>query len=252
MMRAVIVDDVELARRSLAGDIAEHCPDVIVVGEASGVATGAAVVRQLRPDLLFLDVTLDDGSGFDLLDRIGDNSAMVILTTASDAHGIRGVKSGAIDYLLKPIDPDELASAVERARARFAARGSHGGAQAQDRPAILPGPVRRIALNTADRVHVVALEEILRCESHRNYTLFHLSGKRNVLVTRTLKEFEELLEPYGFFRVHHSHLINISFVREYVKGEGGYAIMADGTHVTVAVRKKESLLRLLGVDRERP
>lgn len=261
-MHAVIVDDVELARRSLAGDLAALCPDVVIVGEASGVATGTALLRQLRPDIVFLDVTLDDGTGFDLLAAVGNEVMLVVLTTASAEHGIRAVKAGAIDYLLKPIDPDDLTAAVAKARARLdagarsaaprAPAGTPAGMPAEaahEEGVILHGATKRLALNTADRVHVVALEEILRCESHRNYTLFHLDGRRQILVTRTLKEFDELLESHGFFRAHHSHLINIAFVREYVKGEGGFAVMSDGTRVPIAVRKKEALLRLLGMER---
>lgn len=248
MIRAIIIDDSAQARRLLASDIETSCSDVAIVGQASGVEDGIALIGRLRPDVVFLDIQLEDGSGFDLLARIGQYDFKVIFTTGSDAYGIRAVKSGAIDYLLKPIDADELAAAVEKVRAETA-RGDVG-----DRIEVIlenlrnlhSGP-KRIALNTADKVHIVNTVEIVRCESQRNYTLFHLTGGRRILVTRTLKEFDEMLEGSGFLRTHHSHLINMEFVREYVKGEGGYLVMTDGSEVPVAVRRKDLLLSTLGM-----
>jgi two-component system, LytTR family, response regulator len=247
MLRAVIIDDIEAARRTLAEDVAACDPDVVVIGEASGVATGAALIDRLRPDLVFLDIQLDDGSGFDILGRVTFRDFKVIFTTASDAFGIQAIKFSALDYLLKPIDPDELASAVQKAKGTPPAAGTSDGIGIiLESLKNMRGRPKRIALNTADRVHVVNVQEIVRCESDRNYTLFHLTGRRQILVTRTLKEFDEMLEGHGFFRTHHSHLVNIDFVKEYVKGDGGYIVMTDGAEVPVSVRKKDALMRALG------
>ncbi len=243
VVRAVVVDDIEHARRLLADLISIHCPDVAVVGEAAGVSSGAALIGRLRPDIVFLDIELEDGSGFDLLGRLDSRDFGLIFTTASDAHGIRAVKFSALDYLLKPIDPDELAGAVAKARKPDGRRVS----VILDNLGRRPGESRRIALNTADRVHVIDTDDIIRCESQRNYTLFHLVGKRQILVTRTLKEFDEMFDDAGFFRTHHSHLINLKLVKEYVKGDGGFLVMNDGSEVPVAVRRKDDLLALLGV-----
>ncbi len=245
MMRVVIIDDMEQARRTLADDIAAYCPELVVIGEASSVKTGAALVQRLKPDLVFLDIQLEDGTGFDMLEALDSYEFRVIFTTALDSYGIRAVRVSAIDYLLKPIDPDDLVRAVNRAKSVLAA-------STNERVDVLmdtlhnPGASRRIALNTAERMHIVPTEEIVRCESQRNYTLFHLTGNRRILVTRTLKEFDEMLVGYGFFRAHHSHVVNISHVREYLKSDG-CIVMSDGSTVQVATRKKDALLQALGV-----
>lgn len=246
MIRAVIIDDVEAARRTLAEDVAACDRDVVIVGEAAGVASGIALIERLRPDLVLLDIELEDGSGFDLLGKIGRHDFKVIFTTASDAFGIQAIKFSALDYLLKPIDQDELAAALGKVKEASAGKGSDDGIGIiLESLRNMQGRPKRIALNTADRVHVVSIPEIIRCESDRNYTLFHLTGRRQILVTRTLKEFEEMLEGHGFLRTHHSHLINIDFVKEYMKGDGGYVVMTDGAEVPVSVRKKDTLLRAL-------
>lgn len=250
MLKAVIIDDVEQVRCALAADLAEYCPDVVLIGEASSVATGVQLVTRMKPDLVFLDIQLQDGTGFDVLTRAGKYDFKIVFTTGLDSYGIKAIKFGALDYLLKPVDPDDLVCAVEKAKDVLTSSsvGERVGVALETLHRHQPeGGKQRIALNTAERVHIVALEEIIRCESQRNYTLFHLTGGRHILVTRTLKEFDEMLDGLGFFRAHHSHLINAAHIREYVKLDGGYAVMNDGSEVTVAVRKKDALLQMLGV-----
>lgn len=249
MLKAILIDDVEHVRHSLAGDIAVYCPDVVIIGEASSVATAVPLITRMKPDLVFLDIQLGDGTGFDVLERMGKRDFKVVFTTGLDTFGIKAIKFGALDYLLKPVDPDDLVAAVEKAKDSLAA------VSVGDRVEVALETLRhssrdstqRIALSTADRVYIVALREIIRCESQRNYTVFHLTGSRQILVTRTLKEFDEMLDGLGFFRAHHSHLVNVAHIREYVKLDGGYVVMDDGSEVTVAVRKKEALLHMLGV-----
>lgn len=250
MLRAVIIDDVEQVRCALAADLAEYCPDVAVIGEASSVATAVSLITRMKPDLVFLDIQLGDGTGFDVLGRVGKYDFKVVFTTGLDSYGIKAIKFGALDYLLKPVDPDDLVCAVEKAKDILAAPsvGERVGVVLETLHRRQPAEGKqRIALNTAERVHIVALEEVIRCESQRNYTLFHLTDNRQILVTRTLKEFDEMFDGLGFFRAHHSHLINVAHIREYVKLDGGYVVMNDGSDVTVAVRKKEALLQMLGV-----
>lgn len=245
MLKAVIIDDVERARRTLGDDLAVYCPAVTVIGEASGVATGINLITRLKPDLVFLDIQLDDGTGFDLLEKIGPSDFKVIFTTALDSYGIKAIKFSALDYLLKPVDPDELIRAVDKATALLTPTTVRESVAVMFDA--LHGAQRRLALNTADRVHIVQLDEIIRCESQRNYTLFYLADKRSILVTRTLKEFDEILDGLGFFRIHHSHLVNIRYISEYVKTDGGYVVLSDGSTVPVAVRKKDALLQVLRV-----
>ena len=247
MINALIIDDVDKARAALAADLADYCPEINLLGEANGVASGIEAINQHKPDVVFLDIKMDDGTGFDLLSKIGDVNFKVIFTTALDEYAIKAFKFSAVDYLLKPIDPDELVQAVKKLE-------ETSGKQEPD-PAIdlllenfrkiQHQGVKKIALNTQDKVHVVGIDEIIRCESHSNYTLFYLKENKQILVTKTLKEFDQLFSDYNFIRVHHSHLINLNFLQEFVKTDGGYAIMTDGNQVPVSTRKKEVLMKKL-------
>ncbi|HEU4716863.1 MAG TPA: LytTR family DNA-binding domain-containing protein, partial [Bacteroidia bacterium] len=222
MIKAVIVDDSPEARESLSADLKRWCPQVALIGEAGSMKEGLNVLRTLKPDLVFLDIDLGDGDGFGLLENLGETNAKVIFTTGLDSHGIRAIKFSALDYLLKPVDPDELVKAVAKLEnenekhsladnLRFLAESLKTGT---------PGSPKRIALNSADRVQVVNVQDIIRCESERNYTTFFLKGGKQIVVTRTLKEYEEMLEPNGFVRVHHSHLINLEHLKEFIKSDG--------------------------------
>lgn len=250
MIKAIVIDDVSRSRASLIDDLKRYCPEVHVVAEADSVRTGVEVIRSNKADVVFLDIQLEDGNGFNILEQAGEADFKVIFTTGSDEYGIKAVKFSALDYLLKPIDPDELVAAVDKLKT--ASKEMNSGIT--DNLSVLienlkniNNTSKRIALNSADRVHVVNVSDIVRCESQRNYTLFYIKGNKQILVTRTLKEFEEMLEDSGFVRVHHSHLINISYLKEFVKSDGGYAVMSDSSQVPVAVRKKDHLMKLLGL-----
>lgn len=250
MITAVIVDDSHEARESLSADLKRWCPSVQLLGEAAGMSEGLKVLRELKPDVVFLDIDLGDGDGFSLLEKLGDTSTRVIFTTGMDNHGIRAIKFSALDYLLKPVDPDELVAAVEKVSEE---KKTHSITEnlrllAENMRQSAPsGGLKRLALNSSDRVQIVNVADIIRCESERNYTTFFLKDKKQIVVTKTLKEYEELLEPNGFVRVHHSHLINLEHLREFVKHDGGYALMDDNAHVPVSVRKRDDLMRALGL-----
>ena len=250
MFKAIIIDDSDDARASLNDDIQKNCPGLTVIHEANSVATGIEALKKFKPDVVFLDIQLGDGTGFDILEFIGKTDTQVIFTTAMDNQGIKAIKFSALDYLLKPIDTDELITAVNKLSSGTAA--SHS---LLENLQVLTENLRqnsnapkRIALNSADRVHVITVDEIIRCTSERNYTIFFLKGGKQIVVTRTLKEYEEMLEPSGFVRIHHSHLINLAHLREFVKADGGYALMVDNSHVPVSVRKREELMKALGLD----
>jgi len=250
MIKAVIVDDSPEARQSLSADLEKYCPDVHLAAEAGSMKEGLKVLREINPDVVFLDIQLGDGDGFSLLEQLGETTSKIIFTTGLDSHGIRAIKFSALDYLLKPVDPDELVSAVEKLKEEKNKRSVSENIRLlaeQIRPSALKN-VQRLALNSADRVHVVNLDDIIRCESERNYTTFFLKDKKQIVVTKTLKEYEDLLEPNGFVRVHHSHLINLAHLKEFVKNDGGYALMDDSSHVPVSVRKREDLMRALGIN----
>lgn len=251
MIKALIIDDVEKARSALKGDIKTYCPSVEVIGEADGVESGLQLIKNTTPDVIFLDIRMSDGSGFDLIAKIRQQGAIsfqIIFTTAYDEYAIKAFKFSAIDYLLKPVDHEDLIQAVQKIKVTDAQSSLKENMELLlESMKGIKTSNKRIALNSVDKVQVVNVDDILQCESQKNYTLFYLTNKKQVLVTRTLKEFEDMLEGDNFLRVHHSHLINVKHLKEYVKTDGGYAVMSDNSQVPVSVRKKEHLLSLLGL-----
>lgn len=242
MLKAIIIDDSIEARKALVNEIEDCCPEIELIGQAEGVVSGAKLIRSVNPDLIFLDIQMNDGSGFDLLELIGNITFKVIFTTASDEYAVKAFKYSAVDYLLKPIDPDELVSAVKKAE-----RGS----QKENLNLLMENakntnkPVRKLALNTLDKLHIVNISDIVRCESDVNYTQFFFSNGNKLLVTKTLKDFEDLLSEHQFIRVHQSHLVNVNFIKEFVKGDGGYLVMTDKTSVPVSTRKRNTVVEML-------
>lgn len=249
-IRTVLIDDNPHAIQILRNDLGKMFPEVEIVGEAGGVVEGAKVLRKTQPDLLLLDIQMGDGTGFDLLEIVPDLKFQLIFTTAHDEHAIRAFRFAAVDYLLKPIDPEELRRAVERAKKFMAfSKGVLPGQQEQ-----LPvlkehfhqkETPRTIALHTADKIHIARIEDILRMEASGNYTQVHFTNNTKLLLTKTLKEFSQMLEEAGFLRVHQTHLVNFSHIREFIKTDGGYIVMADGVKVPVAVRKRAEVLERL-------
>lgn len=248
-IRTALVDDNPHAIQILRDDLARMFPEVEIVGEADGVVQGAKMLRQAQPDLLLLDIQMGDGTGFDLLEILPDLKAQVIFTTAHDEHAIRAFRFAAVDYLLKPIDPEELRQAVDRAKKLL------NLAKSQATHTHLPllkehfqqrEPPKTIALHTSEKIHVARLKDILRMEADGNYTEVHFTNGQKLLLTKTLKEFAQLLEDTGFLRAHQSHLVNFDHIREFIKTDGGYIVMADGAKVPVAVRKRAEVVERLG------
>lgn len=243
-MNAIIIDDMPLAIANLKADLEEHCPDIQVVGEANGVVTGLKLLKTKEIDLLFLDIDLQDGEGFDILELLPEYTFQVIFTTASNDHAIRAFQVSALDYLLKPIDPTLLVNAVSKAKQNHPI--SKGQYQVlQDRLSETPAS-NKIALHTQDQILISDIDDIIRCEANGNYTLFYFKSKSKLLVTKTLKDFEKVLSSYNFLRTHQSHLINLDRVLSYVKTEGGYILMDDESRVPVSVRKKSEVMETLG------
>jgi len=244
MIKAIVIDDMEQARVTLKKDLQVYAPDVEVIAEAGGVVEGAKILKHHQPDIVFLDIQMQDGSGFDLLDILKDIQFKLIFITASDAHAIKAFRYAAIDYLLKPVDPDELKQALDKFR--------NSKLNENDKYRLLNDtlknagkPHERLALHTQDKIHIVNIKDIVRCESNVNYTEFFFSNAKKMLVTKTLKDFEDLLNDQGFYRVHQSHLINTRYIKEFVKTDGGYLMMTDGSSVPVSTRKRPEVMKML-------
>lgn len=244
MIKAIIIDDIEQARITLKKDLQVYAPDVTVTGEANGVVEGAKLLRTMQPDVLFLDIQMQDGSGFDLLDILKEIPFKIIFITASDAHAIKAFRYAAIDYLLKPVDPDELTAALAKFRGHKL-NENEKYKLLNDSLKNSQRPHEKLALHTQDKIHIVNISEIIRCESNVNYTEFYFVNGKKLLVTKTLKEFEDLLSDQGFYRVHQSHLVNTKFIKEFVKTDGGYLLMNDGTSVPVSTRKRPEVIKML-------
>ncbi|MDX2361019.1 MAG: LytTR family DNA-binding domain-containing protein [Crocinitomicaceae bacterium] len=241
---AIIIDDIEQARTTIKQDLKHYASDFEVIGEASGVVDGAKLLKTVTPDILFLDIQMQDGSGFDLLDLLQEIPFKIIFITASDAHAIKAFRYAAIDYLMKPIDPDELTGALDKFR--------NSGINENDKYQFLNEslknhnkPNERLALHSQDKIQIVEISSIIRCESSVNYTTFFFTNGNQVVVTKTLKEFQDLLGDQGFFRVHQSHLVNTKCIKEYVKSEGGHLILNDGSLIPVSVRKRPEVVKML-------
>jgi two-component system LytT family response regulator len=242
---AIIVDDEAHCRKALAGLLARKFPEVELLGMAENVPDGVALVGRERPHLLFLDVELGDATGFDLLMGIAGPKPHVIFTTAHEGYAMKAIRFSAIDYLLKPVDTAELRASLDKALAAQVRPQAEEQISALLRNLARPAQDRRLALPVAEGLQMVAVDEIVFCESESNYTTVHLKDRKRIVISRTLKEFEDLLEGGSFIRVHHSHLINVRYVRKYLRGEGGEVIMADGTNVSVSRRKKQELMNAL-------
>jgi two-component system LytT family response regulator len=238
----IIIDDMELARRNLRQLLTTHIPEVDIIGEADGVVSGAKLLRSSQADILFLDIHLGDGEGFDILEIVPDTSTKVIFTTASDEHAIKAFRYAAIDYLLKPIDPEEMKEAIDKAVSKPTQQYEQLDLL---RSTLSNHNTKKIALHTSDQILIVDIQDIVRMEANGNYTQFYFADQTKLLITKTLKEFDKILQEDGFLRTHQSHLINPEFIKAFVKTEGGYIEMKDGSIVPVSVRKKAGIMDAL-------
>lgn len=243
MLRAIIIDDEENSRVSLKHMLSINCPDVDVVGEAYNVESGIACIRNYKPELVFLDIKMPDGTGFDLLNKVMPVNFRIVFVTAFEEYAMKAFKYNAIDYITKPIDSEELKNAVDKVTSY------QGGDTINETIKLLVDamsrtPVhsnRKLVLKTLNTVHVVEIDKIIRCESDRNYTVFHLDGDEKIVISRSLKEYSDLLESHNFFRVHNSHMINLNYLRKFMRDEL-ICILKDETAIPVSYRKRDELL----------
>ena len=244
MLTAIIIEDMADALALLKKDIETRHPEIEITATAQSVVEAAKVLRKNQPDILFLDIMLGDGTGFDILEIFPDLKSKIIFVTASDEFAIRAFKFAAIDYVLKPYSHEDLGLAINRAKEQIQ--------PSEERLRILKDTISapeqkpdKISLHTLDKIIIVSLDDIIRCESDSNNTIFHLQDKRKIFVTKTLKYFSDMLQNYDFVRIHQSHLVNLQYISAYIKTDGGYLMLKNGENVPVSVRKKTEIIEIL-------
>jgi len=246
MIRAIIIDDEKTSRDTLLGLLKRYCKNVEVVAEADGFHSGMEVIKKHKPDVVYLDIQMPDGSGFKLLEEIGNIDFEVIFSTAFDQYAIKAIKYSALDYLLKPINPEDLITSVEKLEQKILKGKDNTGVKfLLDTIKSPSSDTKKIVLSTSEGMHIVDIDNIIRCESEDYYTKFFLKEGKMIMVSKTLKENEELLTEYNFIRPHKSHLINLKYVKSFMRMDGGSIVMTDGSQVPVSRRKREQILDVL-------
>lgn len=248
IIKSILVDDEPKSRNNLRSLLQEYCPAVEITGEAGSAVEALKLVRQLQPDLLFLDIEMGAASGFDLLRSLnGTQTFEVIFVTAFDKYGIQAVKACAIDYLLKPINILELTSAVDKALQHIGPKKENLRLKELVSNLDRGDDEQRIAIPLSDKVEFVNVHKIVRLQAEGNYTHIYLADGKKYLVSKTLKEYDELLERFNFLRTHQSHLINFKKIASYVKSEGGFIVMDDNSQIPVSRMKKDEIMkRIMG------
>jgi two-component system LytT family response regulator len=242
MIRTLIIDDEENNRQRLTGLIEEHFPTIDIVGEADGVATGLKAIEEHQPDLVLLDIKMADGDAFDLLQQIKSIFFKIIFITAFEEYALKSFKFSALDYLLKPVTIDDLRMAFDKAEKQILTELKLQVATLQNN--LSSSKYKTLVLRTAEKIYFIDTQDIIRCESDRNYTYFFVNEQKKHIVSQPLKEYEEILSEHGFFRIHKSHMINLSYIESFDKADGGSIILKDKTELPVARRKKAELLEI--------
>lgn len=241
MLKAILIDDEPHCLKTLEWEIRQFPKDVKILEQCTSGKDGLKAIQNHQPDVVFLDVDMPYMNGFEMLELIPDINFEVIFTTAHDEYAVRAFKFNAVDYLMKPIDEEELSRAIQRVKEKIAVRQ-------KNKPALEDDPtkqiIRKIALPTFEGLVFVEVDQIIYCQSDNNYSKIFLKQEKDLFISKTLKEMEELLGSYHFFRVHNSYLVNLNEIKNYVKSDGGYLVMRNDDKVRVSRSKKESLLQL--------
>jgi two-component system LytT family response regulator len=248
MIRTVLIDDEPKNNRVLKMMLEEFCPEVTIIGQADNAPDGITLIRELRPDLVFLDIEMPHGNGFDLLDQLKPIRFEVVFITAFNEYSLKAIKYSALDYLLKPVNIEELKQAVQKAVDRMANRNTNE--RIENLLYNLRKPqqdLQKIALPSKEGYIFILLADIIRCESKTGYTTFYVDGIEKIISSRNIKEYEPLLPTDIFFRIHNSHIINLNHVKKYHRGRGGYIEMDDGALIEVATRRKDEFLARFGL-----
>jgi len=246
-LKAVIIDDETSSRNALRQKLATNCPEVIIVGECENGEDGIVLIEEKKPDILFLDIEMPRMNGFVMLQHLTHRDFEIIFTTAYDQYAIKAIRFSAIDYLMKPIEVEELKSAVEKATQKR--RHSLPDKRIENLLYNLAEEKEthaRIAIPSLEGILFINISEIIYLEAESNYTIIHTTENKKITVSKTLKDFEELLPSSMYIRIHHSFIINKKLIQRYVKGEGGQVVMSNGAILHVSRRKKEEFIRAIG------
>ena len=246
VIRTVLIDDEPDSNRVLQTLLESYCPQVKVVGTADGVDSGFALIESTHPDLVFMDIEMNQGNAFDLLNRLDAISFHLIFVTAFDGHAVRAFRYNAVDYLLKPVNITELRHAVGKLSDKYQENNMLGRVKAvlETMRGVDSGE-KKIALPTANGLSFVLLKEIVRLEAQGSYTVVHMQDRSKILATVGIKDYEDLLPDNLFYRIHHSHIINLNRIKSYQKGRGGYVTMDDDSFIEVASRRRDGFLQRL-------
>jgi two-component system LytT family response regulator len=243
MFKTIVIDDEPDAIDFLCGAIGQYCPDTRVVGSSTNITDGLNEIAVKNPDIVFLDIAMPSGSGFELLNQVPDRSFEVIFVTAYNEHAIQAFRYSAIDYLLKPVDISELVSAVNKVTRSIKRSQQNIVSVLLDN--LRSGSPNKLSLPTTMGYEYVLIEDIIRIEADRSYCCFYLTQKRKYLVSRCLNDYHLLLENNHFFRIHNSHLVNMQHVKSYMRKDGGYVEMSDSSQIPVSRTKKDFFLNAM-------
>lgn len=245
-MRAVLIDDEISNLENLRTLLEKHCPQVTIIATAQNVNNAVDVIEKYLPDLVFLDIQMGEQTGFDVLKLLPSRNFEVVFVTAYDQYGIQAVKFAALDYLLKPVDIEELRNAVDKAEFKLTRQVQTSQLDFLLQQLKKPETsISKIALQMQSEIRYVALSEIIRCEADNTYTHFFLSSDEKILVSRSLKEYADLLRPSGFLRTHQSHLVNPKYVKSWLKEDGGILLLMSGEKIPVSKPNKETVKQAL-------
>jgi len=245
MVRTVVIEDEQRSRTMLLGMLHEHCRQINVVAEADTVKTGVAAIIQHKPQLVFMDIELKSETSFEILEQLPEIDFELIFTTAFDHYALKAIKFCAIDYLLKPIDVDELRIAVSKAEKRLDREFMNKNLEALVNNIRSGSPSNhKIALSTLEGLLFVYVSDIIYCESSGPYTKFFFKQADKIVTSKHLKEYENLLSGHDFFRIHKSYLVNLQEIEKYIRGEGGQLIMSNGAIVSVSKQRKDAFLSI--------
>jgi len=244
IVRAAIIEDESGIQSRLSGIIREYCPSVHLVGVAGNIADGLSLIEETKPDLIFLDIEIDGGTAFQLLDLVKHLSFNIIFAAAYDQYALKAFKYGAIDYLLKPHSPQDVLKSIERVR-----RTQYDQAIFNRLDYLIkqskPTQNIKISIPSSEGVSIVSVSDIIRIEADRSYCFVCLSDGERILISKPLKELEVQLPDSQFFRIHSTHLVNMDYIKKYIKEDGGSVVTTDGSHLPIARRRKQEFLEML-------